>query len=367
MRGRNAAKLRRANTHRTIQFYLNGDEKMAHELTTRSDGTVEMFVAGEPAWHKLGVNVEKAQTWKEAIKLAGLDWKVSKKQLEHDGTPVPAYGLFRDDWKTWLGLAGLDYHPIQNERAFDWVDTLVQAENGAHYRSAGSLYGGSTIWCLADVPEQIRIAGTDDVTQNYLLFVNHHRIGKSALAKLVQERVVCHNTLTAALAEEGKVLSIPHRESFEKRLTFAKDALKDVRGQIKNVNAVMNIFAKTKLTSAVIGDILKQMFPTITDSTQAQNQARDILELFEDNDRNAFPSEQGSAYALMNAGTRYVDHVKNVRTDDQEPVEVARARGALFGAGESFKFAIMNAIVTTLSKNSLASFSEKEVAAIGIL
>lgn len=343
---------------------------MAHEITIRKDGQAEVFVAGKAPWHKLGQNVEAAQTWEKAIELAHLDWKVEKHPLQAqiNNQFVPAhgtFGLFRQDNQKFLGQAGSDYEIIQNRKAFDWVDALVQSEKGAHYVSAGSLHGGSTIWCLAEIPEQLRIKGTDDITRNYLLFANYHQIGKSAIVKNVQERVVCQNTLTVALSEASKSIKIPHR-NIETRLEKAKLILSAAKGQIKSINEVMNLLAKCKLKTANIGDIIREVFPEVEKSTIQQNKARDILELFEDNDHNAFPSEAGSAYAMLNAFTHFTDHQASARVVEDGTEDRARARSALFGVGEVFKFAALTGIVTTLAKNSLLSLTSEQTEALGL-
>src|SRR4051812_8919737 len=44
-------------------------------------GRVAVMVAGQPAWHKLGVNVAAAVNSADALRLAGLNWTVRKDQL----------------------------------------------------------------------------------------------------------------------------------------------------------------------------------------------------------------------------------------------------------------------------------------------
>ena len=62
---------------KVIEFIIN--------LSKNINGEYECFTAGEPAWHKLGANVKEAVTWKEAMKLANLNWDVTKEQLEYNG------------------------------------------------------------------------------------------------------------------------------------------------------------------------------------------------------------------------------------------------------------------------------------------
>ncbi len=339
-----------------------------HALSTNALGKPEVFVAGEPAWHGLGAHVQEAQKWSDAYTLAGLDWKVEKRPLYAEWTSkvdgmaeyekVPAWGIFRPDTERFLGVAGDDYTPIQTDRVFKCVDSLLAVEDGAHYVSAGALFGGELIWTLANVPEEIRIKGTDDVTKPFLLFANYHRPGKSAVAKLCTTRVVCWNTLSAALAESGNIFKIPHIPSVEKKIAKTREALFGIREQIRDMDAVMNTLAVTPVSAKVIREVLVEVIPNVEASVQAQNKARDILGLFEMNDGNAFPSERGTAYNLLNGFTEYTDHVASFRQAAGEDDAKARKRAALFGAGEAFKFAALQGIVNVLSRNSLANFDD---------
>ena len=70
-----------------------------HDLSSNQNGQIEFFCSGQPAWHGLGQNVAEAQTWREASKLANLEWTISKLQLinPRTGVLIPSFALVRDD------------------------------------------------------------------------------------------------------------------------------------------------------------------------------------------------------------------------------------------------------------------------------
>jgi len=177
---------------------------MAHNLMTRN-GSTAMFCTGDrdAAWHKLGQRTPNAVTWQEAMRLADLSWPVSKQVLfDSNGKPVSAWGIFREDDSAFLGAVGERYTPIQNKDAFEFVDVLMEATNGAHYDSAGALGNGERIWCSAKVPFDFEpVPG--DKTETYLMFTTSHDGSASAVCKLTTVRVVCQNTLSQAIGSAG--------------------------------------------------------------------------------------------------------------------------------------------------------------------
>lgn len=331
---------------------------MAHELEQNHKGEYEMFVAGPPAWHRLGTNVEKAVTWKDAMKLAGLDWYVQKHQLQYAGKDVDAWGTFRADSGKFLGVVGPDYQPIQNVKGFEFTNTLLRSHD-VKYESAGAIGGGAKIWLLARIPKDIRIAGTDDITKNYFLFTNPHDGSRAAIARTCNTRVVCNNTLQMAMREKGDVIRIRHTKSTEEQMKAAQDLMDQTFAQLTDLDSLLNVLAKTQLDMNSIQGIIKKVYRDIENNVQEQNKARSVLEIFEDNDQNAFPSVRGTAYNLLNAFTKYEDHFSTARKTAQETDEQARARKAMFGIGDVLKFQVLTAITQTIHENGLAKIDTK--------
>lgn len=331
---------------------------MSHNIS-QVNGVSEVFVAGKPAWHGLGVNVDKAQTWKQAVKLAHLNWKVNKEFLfDKEGKQLPAFGLFRSDTGEFINSVGNQFTPFQNEDCFSWVDTLLESKNGAHYVTAGALGKGEVVWCLAKLPEKIGIKGTDDISENYLMFVDYRIQGKAAINKLTSTRVVCNNTLNIALRDKGALVRIRHNEDFQARLDNAKTVLEGIRGDIVTLDEKLNFLASKQMTKDTLTKYFEFVFPNIKESTIQQNRAEKILELYESNDNNAIPEIRGSAFNLVNAVTNYIDHEASVTIRNQDGTgqlvqirEAKRAEAAMLGAGSEFKTETLNWIFDNVQMN----------------
>ena len=219
---------------------------MAHEIDTTT-GKAACMTVGQPAWHGLGVTVEEAQTSDEAIKLAGLDWEVEKRQVYFNANDelveVPdQFVTVRTDTNAVLGQVGKQYRVFQNRDAFDFMEGLVGDQlKLAMYHTAGSLFGGRRIWMLAKIPKELRIPGTDDVTEPYVLLANSHD-GTRALQMIpTSVRVVCNNTLTYAVREAKKAgvagFTCHHYKSLEARVADAREKLRIVYQELTGIEA----------------------------------------------------------------------------------------------------------------------------------
>lgn len=84
-----------------------------------------MFSVREKPWHGLGTIVEDAPSSEEALKLAGLDWKVVQKSLFINSGVVAGYKAnVRESDHSVLGVVTDRYKVVQNTEAFAFTDIL---------------------------------------------------------------------------------------------------------------------------------------------------------------------------------------------------------------------------------------------------
>lgn len=342
---------------------------MAHDLETR-DGKTAMWCVGDQdaAWHMLGQRTPNAQTWAAAMLLAGLDWEVEKRKLytmdKATGLTreISAWGIFRRTDDEFFGSVGASYTPIQNKTAFAFVDALLEAENGAHFESAGALGNGARIWCMANIPAEIRIRGTEDVTKPYLLFTTSHDGSGAAAAKISTVRVVCRNTLNAALSSGGAAMKVYHTVNGNQRLDEARKLMLSAVSDAKSLEEKFNLLAERRMTKNSMLDVLRALFPEpaadAADSTKNRREriVLKVLEIFDRNDQNAIPEIRGTAWAMLNAYTNYIDHERdNLRVRDGSTIEVARAESAMFGTGADAKSEAFEMIMAATASNPTRS------------
>lgn len=185
---------------------------MAHEVNV-VNGRASMAYFGETPWHGLGQKLESPATAAEAIIAAGLDFEVGLHPLvTTDGLAVlQRKAVIRPDTNQVLGVVGNSYVPIQNAEAFQFLDTVV-ADGELRYHTAGALGRGERIWMLAKLPGHIRVNGTDDITEKFLLLSNSHDASSALRVYFTPIRVVCANTLgVAERRSRGQGVSIIHK------------------------------------------------------------------------------------------------------------------------------------------------------------
>lgn len=310
---------------------------------------IDSYIGRLPAWHNLGTVTGEYLTVEKIFADGGLDFLVEKRQLEYSGNPVDAWGIFRTDNEAFLGSVGSEYEPIQHREGFSFLDHIVGVENGAHFETAGSLGRGETVWGLIDLGLVSGIKGTQDQSNNYLLFRTGH-IGNFTFSfSGCRTRVVCQNTLNIALNERRSTFTIKHTKNYQDRIDQARVLVLSFREKMMMIDEQMEYLAGRVVDKDNMINILDELFPPDADgnrSTRSKNNIKQILDLYESNDGNAVPQIRGTAYNLLNACTEYTDHFRSVKGNSVRD----RAQTAMFGSGDDFKIRALS-IITENAKN----------------
>lgn len=103
----------------------------------------------------------------------------------------------RTDNDAVIGAVGKDYQIVQNRDAFSFFDSMVSGD-GILYETAGAFGKGERIFITAKLPDYIRV-GNDDLIEKYLFLTTSHDGSGSITAAFMPIRIVCNNTLNAAM------------------------------------------------------------------------------------------------------------------------------------------------------------------------
>lgn len=273
-----------------------------------------MFYTRETPWHGLGIRVEEAPGSREALELAGLNWKVFQKPvMTQDGQMIPGYKAnIRDLDRKVLGIVTDRYRVVQNEEAFAFTDQLLG--EGVTYETAGSLQDGRRTWILARLPQHYIISG-DEITP-YLVFMNSHDGTGAIKAAMTPIRVVCQNTLNLALSTARRSWSTNHVGAMEGMLQDAKDTLLYADRYMKELGKAIDQLSRTRLSDQKVYEYINTLFPLMDGATELQK--KNMLRLKEDVRLRYFEAPDlkhigKNAYRFINAVSDFATHAEPLR------------------------------------------------------
>ena len=244
---------------------------MAHMIET-------MFSVREKPWHGLGTIVMEAPASAEALKLAGLGWKVVQEPVYTDNRElIKGYKAnVRSSDRRVLGVVSDRYKVVQNTDAFSFTDELLG--KGVKYETAGSLQEGKKVWLLARLPKEYVIAG--ERISSYLVFSNTHDGSGSVKVAVTPVRVVCNNTLNLALETAKRSFSMIHTGNIHDKIQEAKDTLFMAENYMDNLGIEFEQLRRQKMTDAQVKEYIELLLPMEKEPTPTQS--KNILKLRRD-------------------------------------------------------------------------------------
>ena len=308
---------------------------MAHELTQRADGFVEMAFVGETPWHDLGQELKEGASIEEWQKAAGMDWTVNSSPVKFDaeGNDQIYSGqnvLYRSDTHLPLSVVSNRYKAVQPVEVLEFFRDLID-ENGFKINTAGTLRGGKRMWALAETGKFGEVCKGDGVGGFLLLSTSCDRT-LATTARFTTVRVVCNNTLTMAVNDKSNCVSFSHIQQFDHEKV--KEKLGTAVASFGSFMDMAKVLQKQKLRQAqaqqFVADLITPL-NQVKDSPIEENRAyKKIMALF-DSEAKGQELVGYSKWGMLNAVTEYVDHHNPSRNND------ARLDSAWFGTGDRLK------------------------------
>lgn len=286
---------------------------MAHEIESQN----ALFV-GQGAWHGLGTVIPagKKVTTQEALRIAGMDWEVTLEPIFlEDRSMVPGHkATVRNTDHKALGVVGDRFQPLQNVDAFKWFNPLL-ADGSAAIESCGVLRGGSRIWILVKCNIGIVEVAPGDAICPYLLLAHGHDGSLAVDIRFTTIRVVCANTLGAAVSQArgSKGIYLKHTKSLPEGLRAAQRTL-DFARQTWAVSAeAFRAMAKSPMSGAEFVTFCKELFaiPVDTEEADMATRTKNQIERLEHKfgmGTGLTHHTRGTKWAAYNAITEWLDY-----------------------------------------------------------
>jgi len=303
---------------------------------------------GERAWHGMGTVTDGTLPAREAFEKADALFSVERRQLTYpklragglgwDNADAGVYGIIRTDSQQLLGVVSQQYEIVQNDsllRMAEFIreevdmDCVIVLSHGAKVCFTATLRGAQT-----------DIVPGDTVKRRIVGYLGHD--GKTGCgAKFTNIRVVCQNTLTAALSESGAQSSIRHKNGANMHFDALINSIDVARQDFVTECELMREFSRASMGVSQFNEMVDEVY-NINEGDVFRK--RQHLE-------RAFTSGYGSEYAPRSIWSG-INAITQIETSTRETTEAKGrsqfARGT-FGAGAQISkraFAVARDLVT---------------------
>ncbi len=267
------------------------------------------------------------------------------------GQPTKFFDTYRSDNNEIMGAGLTDrYNVIQNAESFAAIEDIAALYPGDLYFARGMTFdGGRVAVCQIDMGEmQIGEGrrGFKDTVKKYLTWTNSHDGSGAAHIFVSPVRIVCANTLTAALSQTYKKgskakqdvitkFSIRHTATAKERLDEARKTLRVIDGELKRTEITYQTMAKAVMQDDLIAQVLEDIFPRDGKDKQAAKNAKEAQSRAMDLIRNADDGkiDPRTPWAVYQGINRLLVHESPIRIHDEgKNKDTARAQSTLIGS-----------------------------------
>jgi phage/plasmid-like protein (TIGR03299 family) len=307
---------------------------MAHKLNFNTkSGTYSFASHAEKAWHGLGQIVQEAMTAEQAIKLANMDYDVQKCNI-HGSITLPDGGImyqnidgrvgtYRTDTKEMLGIVSDRYEIVQNRDAFGFFDAIIDSGE-AIFETAGVIGKGEKIFLTAKLPKDLLVNG--EPCEKYIILTNSHDASSSLIAGFTTVRIVCNNTLQAAMRDLSNKVTIQHKGNAKSKIAEAYKVMGIASRYMQEVEEVFNKMSEVKIDSEQLRkyviDVMKPEYhkdqPSEEMSTRLINQVDSIILFANTHHTQQTSAAKDTVWGAYNAISGYYNYIHNFKSNEQK-------------------------------------------------
>jgi phage/plasmid-like protein (TIGR03299 family) len=221
----------------------------------------------QAAWHGQGVVTEGTLPAREAFETADALFTVEKRELVYpfqydepiglDWAKTGTFGVVRTDTQALLGVVSRQYEIVQNDsllRMAEFIreevdmDCVIVLSDGAKVCFTATLRGAET-----------DIVPGDTVKRRIVGYLGHD--GKTGCgAKFTNIRVVCQNTLTAALNNSGARSSITHKNGANNNFDALISSIDVARQDFVTECELMREFSRVSMGHDAFCDFVDEVY-----------------------------------------------------------------------------------------------------------
>lgn len=229
---------------------------------------VDFVKIREVPWKNMGKHFDSLPvTSEDIVNQSDLNWEVgAAKMFTELHQSVPYYhAIYRTDTNDILGVANYgNPQLVQNARTFNMIEPL--AGNKIDIETAGSFNGGKDVFGCFKVRDSFKILD-DDIQPYFLVYNDHLKVDRKVTVLFTPIRVVCQNTLTAALGQTTMKFRVWVSDDDYTNQEIARSIFDNMAVAHDRLTGRMEYFASKQIDKITVEKVLDEFYPFERDET----------------------------------------------------------------------------------------------------
>lgn len=276
-----------------------------------------MVYIGQVPWHNTGIDLSDnpPKNAKELVAAASLGWKVNSEPMVtkiHDR--VPNYQvIYREDNNTILGVVN-KARPfmVQNEDMFNTIDGMIS--KSVDIETAASLGVGEKVFGCFKIREPYKLID-DDMDQYFVVMNDHLKVDGKVTVLNTPVRVVCQNTLSAALSNNLYKVRVPITADASMNSKLSSSLLNVVNDSVDFIKKRAEDMVGKKIDKVYVERLLDMLFPyQLVQGEIYSSKANENVSMMRSTfltqcmDADNLQNYKGTQWQVYNAITDWNDH-----------------------------------------------------------
>ncbi len=343
---------------------------MAHKLVTGIDRMVSTLL--DTIWHRdetladgrLQIVAHTGDAEQTMLQMASKVWPIDADNdvaravalVTADGTPIDSHMATLSPSGRVLGVVTSGYSIISGKVIMqEWLLALARA--GGIPETLGTFDAGRSMFGCVQIADAWRVPGDHSETRAMFNVVTNHTGEGGIRGSFASFRVVCANTAAVYSHEHDAVtdakeraarawVSVRHTVNAVDRMREAVAWITDGRARAEQEQATLARLAAKMVSTAEVDAFMARYISTDGVSDRAAAHRSNQRDAFmgaltdaSDLGEHVLGAKGISGYGLLQAVTRFEDHISRTRGASDQPVSTRRAFRAFMGEREAEKVA----------------------------
>jgi phage/plasmid-like protein (TIGR03299 family) len=275
-----------------------------------------MSYVGDAPWHGLGQELTEDSPIEVWAEQAGMDFTIESAPALYMPPNSPLYQLptkrilYRNDSQAPLGFVSDRYKVVQPIEVLEFFRDLTE-HAGFKLHTAGVLFGGAKYWALAKTGHSLALG--EDKVDGYLFLSTACDGSMQTTAQFTSIRVVCNNTLSAALHNREGQVKLSHRTIWDDKAEREMKQALGIDTAWVDFKAGVERLADIQVSDLGAANFIAKIMgvpdqPAVDQVVGNKNMAT-VFQLFKGKGRGSeYEAANGTAWGLVNAVTEYADY-----------------------------------------------------------